>query len=198
MPRAKATPKKVGRGYNMSEPSSLYMRITLTPQAFAAFCQSRPVAPRFYQDWQSWLATQTFYGEITDERIAQLPAAEVTSLGEYLTYLAKDMDAGPAKTVYDPVTKRCTLAVPQLSENYIDFIEVLTLLRGVAHYKDLPGEDFILIYPHFWGGAPEAYLVITEGSSQFVAPTPDTAIHEASQFLEKLYEEIVGPNGEEL
>lgn len=182
----------------MSEPSSLYVCVTLTQKSFAAFCQSQPVAPHFYKDWQGWLATKKFYGAITDEQIAALSAAPVTSLGDYLTSLVQDIYAGPAQSVYDPAANRWTLVVAQLSENFIDFIEALTPLRRVAQYKDLPGEDFILIYPHFWGGEPEAYLVVTEGNSAFVHNAPAEAIDEASQALQRLYQEFVGSGDKDL
>lgn len=182
----------------MSEPSSLYVRITLTEKNFEAFCQSQPVAPSFYQDWQGWLTTQKFYGAITDERIAALSVAPSPSLGEYLAQLVQDIYAGPAQSTYDPVAKRWTLAVAQLSENFFDFIEELTLLRSVAQYKDLPGEDFILIYPHFWGGDPQAYLVVTEGHSAFVHNAPKEALDEASQAMQRLYQEFVGSSDKDL
>ncbi|MBK8430857.1 MAG: hypothetical protein IPL28_05995 [Chloroflexi bacterium] len=77
-----------------------------------------------------------------------------------------------------------------LSENYKDFILALSILRGIEKYKDLPEEDFILIYPYLWEEHPEnhinAYIVINKGNSQIASEIPTKAVHEANSMLEKM------------
>ena len=63
----------------MSEPSSLYLRVTLTTAGYEAFQRSLPAAPREYDDWRPWLDAAQFYGTITDEEIqAMEPASPAT------------------------------------------------------------------------------------------------------------------------
>ena len=66
----------------MSEPSSLCLRVRLSEPKFAAFMHSPLVSANAYSDWQAWLSSQKFYGEITDaeiERISPHDPAETVS-----------------------------------------------------------------------------------------------------------------------
>jgi hypothetical protein len=170
----------------MSEPSSLYLRLTLTEAALAAYRQSRPQPPTAYTDWLPWLATRQFYGTIDAQKIAELPFPADTSCGDYLAELVNSPYAAPTADHYDPVTHAWTLAVTMYSENYFDFIELLSVLRNVAQYKDLPSPDFILIYPYLWGDAPNAYLVVEQGASHFEPDTLAPALAEANAALKTL------------
>lgn len=177
----------------MSEPSSLYMRVHLTAEQLEAFQSSRLMAPRSYDDWQPWLDSKTFHGNITAADIQNLNpsldagASDVQSVGEYLSFLLEDAYASPSQANYDATTQTWTLYVMQLSENYNDFIVALSILRGIAAYKDLPGDDFIIIYPYLWAENPgafaEAYVVVTPGSSRILNQIPADVIHEANQRL---------------
>src|SRR5262245_61939956 len=124
-------------------------------ERFAAFQASRLVPPRQYGDWRAWLGSKRFYGEISNAEIEAMahPEGEIR-MGDYLSGLVRQIYLGPAKSDYDPLSKTWTLRVMQCSENYLDFILILSVLRAVASYKDLHGDDFILIYPYLWGGAP--------------------------------------------
>ncbi len=177
----------------MSEPSSLYMRVHLTAGNLEAFQSSRLRAPSSYSDWLAWLRTRTFYGEITASDIERMDPArdagapEIQSVGEYLALLCQDPTASPSQTHYDPATQTWTLCVMQLSENYNDLIVALSILRGVSAYKDLPGDDFILIYPYLWvdhpGDFANAYVTIAPGRSQLAHAIPADSVREADQHL---------------
>src|SRR5262249_49259310 len=173
----------------MSEPSSLYMRVRLTAKNLEAFKNSLLIAPSHYTDWQPWLHTRTYYGEITDAEIQGMEFSEVLSVGEYLSLLLQDVYASPSQARYDIASNTWTLCVMELSENYKDFILVLSILRGIAAYKDTPGEDFIIIYPYLWTDNSEmyvdAYVTLTTGNSQMVNEIPAEAITEANQMLGK-------------
>jgi hypothetical protein len=65
----------------------------------------------------------------------------------------------------------------------------MPLANAVAAYKDLPGDDVILIYPFLWGGEPEAYLRIAEGSSHFAPQAPGEVIAEADACFRQLCDE---------
>jgi hypothetical protein len=123
----------------------------LTAQNLEEFTNSLLIAPRHYHDWQPWLRTRTYYGEINDAEIQGMnPATDMgfsaaRTVGEYLLLLLQDADTSPAEVQYDAASTTWTLCVMELSENYKDFILVLSVLRGIAAYKDIPGEDFIAL-----------------------------------------------------
>jgi hypothetical protein len=184
----------------MSEPSSLYIRVKLTQESLEVFKASPLAAPSRYSDWRPWLDSKKFHGEISDAEIQSLnPANEIArfpvhTFGDYLSLLAQDVSAAPVQAQYDPLSNTWTLCVMGLSENYKDFLLVLALLRGIALYKDLPGEDFILIYPYFWeenaGAYANAYVTLSAGGSRLVDEIPASAIQEANQALGKMLAEF--------
>lgn len=175
----------------MSELSSLYVRVHLSAPAMQAFEQSAPAHSGRYGDWRPWLDAATFYGTIGAADIeaigARLAGLQVRA---YLDNLCASRFNGPAESRYDPQAEVWTLAVTQCAENYRDFIEVLSIVRGIADYKDRPGEDLALIFPFLWGGPPEAHLRIAAGASALVMPAPEAAVAEASAFLQRVYEQF--------
>ena len=191
----------------MSEPSSLYIRVKLTQESLEVFKASPLAAPSRYSDWRPWLDSRKFHGEITDEDIQNMnPSNEIArfpvhTFGDYLSLLSQDTSAAPVQSRYDASSNTWTLCVMGLSENYKEFILVLALLRGIELYKDLPGEDFILIYPYFWeknaGAYANAYVSLSPGSSRLVDEIPASAIQEANQALGKMLEEFRNSHNED-
>jgi hypothetical protein len=172
----------------MSEPSSLYARVRLSQAAFAAFQSSTPKLPSDYHDWLPWLANRQFYGEITEADIYELNHGNAATVDGALLAWMEYPDLDLNQTSYDPESQTWRIGVLQCSENYYDYMLVLSFLRGIAAFKDLPGEDFILITPYLWGGPPEAYVVVTPGSSRFNAEIPDEVLAEANAGLQKILE----------
>lgn len=178
----------------MSEPSSLYARVRLTPAAFAAFQASSRVLPNAYHDWRGWLDRQQYYGSISDDQITSATHPENGStVGAYLAEPSTLQEFGLGSH-YDAATQTWLFRLIECSENYVDFLLILSVLRAVAHYKDLPAngatDDFILIYPFLWGGDANAYVVITAGASSFRTDIPPTAIQEANASFTRLYEAL--------
>lgn len=173
----------------MSEPSSLYMRVTLTQENLNALYASAAALPKHYDDWLAWLATKKFHGAITTADIQTMDAAELNTFGAYIQTLERAAWAG-ARAHYDATTRRWTFGVLQLSENYRDFVQALAILRAAAHFKNLPGDDFILIYPYIWGDPPGAYVEIAQASSRFVNVIPPPALAEANDGLYAVYTQI--------
>jgi len=179
----------------MSEPSSAYARVRLSKAAFAAFLASVPARPNQYPDWIAWLATSSYSGTLTQADIDQMgyddyDRDKISSVGAILDLWLNAPHFSVGESRYDNETQTWTFGNLDGSENYRDFIVFLTILRGVAYFKDLPGEDFILIFPFFWGGPPEAYVLITPGSSRLVAEAPEAAEAEATEHLQKIYETL--------
>jgi hypothetical protein len=173
----------------MSEPSSLYARIHLSEPALRAFVESRPTRPAAYGDWRGWLDRASFYGTISDAAIAAMEPSAEPSVRAYLDALCRPVVYEPSRERYDPATQTWTLTVLQYAENYGDFIDILTIIRAITAYKDLPGDDVILIYPFLWGGEPEAYLRIAEGASHFEQQVPGDVIAEADAYFRQLCDE---------
>ncbi len=173
----------------MSEPSSLYARVHLSAPALRAFMESPLARPTAYSDWRGWLDRASFHGTIRDAEIAAMPTGAEPSVRAALAALCRPLPYEPAQERYDPVTQTWTLAVLQFSENYYDFIDILTIIRAIAAYKDLPGEDVILIYPFLWGGEPEVYLRVTAGASHFAPQVPGEMIAEADACFRRLCNE---------
>lgn len=178
----------------MSEPSSLYIRVTLSEAAMSSFRQSPLALPGEYHDWLAWLGTQSFYGEITDAGVKELDQnpcirpKDMATAGEFLDFFAEDT-AG-TRITHDADTGLWTLRMLEFSENYYDFIETLAILRALAKFKDLPGEDFVLIFPYLWGDEPTVYLSIRQGSSELVSEPPEESIAEGKVAMKALMDEI--------
>ena len=173
----------------MSEPSSLYLRVTLTQENLEALMASRVARPTDYDDWLAWLATKKMYGSITADDIAKFGTSNAQTFGAYINALTQEMWAG-ARAQYDAAAQRWTLGVLQLSENYREFIEALAILRAAARFKNLAGDDFILIYPYMWGDTPNAYIELAQGTSRFISEIPETVFAEAAQGLQAVYQQI--------
>lgn len=186
----------------MAEPSSLYARVRMTPKAFAAFLDSPLAIPSDYDDWLPWLSTKRFRGSLDDLNIELLDPREdaerhgVKSVGDYLNLLKEKLPIGPVESRYDPQTETWTMVVAGLSDDYVDLIISLSILRVVARHKDTEGEDVILVYPYVWEDHPDvfanAYLVITPGVSRFVREVPDAIAEEANELLGRLIDEYTG------
>lgn len=174
----------------MSEPSSLYARVRLTERALTAFYASAPALPSQFDDWRPWLASKHYYGEITDAEIEQMTQSEAASVGEMLALWLEQPTPGPSQVQYDPLTQTWTLGLLECSENYYDFILVLSWLRAIARFKDLPGDDFIVIHPYIWGGPPEAYVAVTVGSSTLHDDIPPTVLAEAEAGLRQIFDAL--------
>lgn len=173
----------------MSEPSSLYLRVTLTQENLDALMASRVALPKEYDDWMPWLAKKEFHGSITVDKIETFNASSTQTFGAYINALTQDMWAG-ARAQYDAAIQRWTLGVLQLSENYLKYIEALAILRAVARYKNVPGDDFILIYPYLWCDPLNAYVELAQDASKIVGEIPADALAEASAGLKVVYEQI--------
>lgn len=179
----------------MSESSSLYARVQLTESALHAFLESKPALPRQYHDWREWLSSKQYYGEISDASIQAMEHIEGTTVGNTLALWLQKPYEGLGQASYDAATQRWILGLLDCLENYKDFILVLSLLRAISHYKDLPGDDFILIYPYMGGGTPEAYVpkvyvIVSQGRTLLASEVPDAVREEADAGLSRIREAL--------
>lgn len=181
----------------MSEPSSFYLRVTLTPEALKAFRASPVSLPSAYDDWSEWLENSQFHGTIGPERIAKLETY-MQSLGTVGTYVDQWLDSRysqPVRDHYNPETQTWTLCILQCSENYVEFIEVLSIMRAACQFKDVQsGDDFILIFSYLWDGGINVYVPLDMNSSQLHTQVPEQPLEEAKAALADVLAQSIDPD----
>ena len=163
----------------MSEPSSLYARVRLSPDAVQRFLKA-PIPPvARFQDWdvigshvRSFLDKVRYPGLATNE--------------DWLKQLA-DRTEAPAGWTYDEAKQEFLCHALRLDESVVEYVEVLNVLRALSGFKDTPGDDYAVILPLFWSGSIVACR-IGRGSSSLQALAPDTA--EFREFLATAEKEL--------
>ncbi|WP_339070553.1 hypothetical protein WIN67_01750 [Pseudomonas idahonensis] len=150
-----------------SEPSSVYLRCSMTPEQYAKAMAAAPRPAIFYNDWQKWFDSKDMYGSARVDA-GWLPDSGARSLQEVV-----QMWVGEGATShYDPQTGRWQFALLQFTENYGEMIQLLAPLRSVAPYCQPGSDSFLLIYSYIWGDGDNAYLTLNKQRSQFaVKPT---------------------------
>lgn len=170
----------------MSEPSQLFVQIRISKEAFDRFLLHKVVPPSHFDDWEGWLSTTEYYGSpITHSTIDTFDKRAGNWNFTINSWLRNWIEADypdyypPIINHYDEQTQTWTLAVPEFSENYGNFIVALNTLRQIAWFKNIDSSDYILIFRFFFGDgteAPDAVMKITPNSSEFVSSIPeDTA-----------------------
>jgi hypothetical protein len=172
----------------MSEPSSLYARVSLSADAFAAYRASPVARASDYDDWLAWLADKSYSGpRMTAADIAAIAdSVSCTTAGEWIDGVA----GFGARSAYDKQAGRWILMAAQFSENYREYIEALAVLRAAGRFKDRGGDDFVLIYPFYWGYPGGVGARIAQGSSTLWGPLPQAAVTEASAALQAFHDEM--------
>ena len=178
----------------MSEPNQLYARVRLSRPRFAEFVAAPFPDPSDDPEVLAWLAEAQYYGpRYTPERIRSNVVEGTTTIGAYLESLAGPGAWGitmPCRNSYDEASQTWTLAILDFSENYDDYIAAVAVLRAAAKYKDLPGDDGVVIYGFMFENGFELALRIVPGSSHFL-PEEQSAvlIEEAAATIQALMDE---------
>lgn len=169
----------------MSEPSSLYAKILISPAARETFLQSKVPNASEYKDWQAWLATEQYCGELTDQDISAIDYQGI-STGEYLNSWITDSYTHGFES-YDEETGVWILAMYEFAENYLDFISFLNALRNVQKYKDTDSEDCILIHSYIWGDTEmDVNILLSKTESKISKEIAKSILKEAAVCLEKI------------
>lgn len=151
-----------------SEPSSVYLRCTMTPQQYAKAMAAPPGSARAYNDWQTWFDGQGMYGpgKVQPEWLLD---SDAQSLGDLL----QAWDGAGGLSHYDPATGRWQFALLEFTENYGEMIQLLAPLRSVAPYCKADSDSFLFIYSYIWDDGDNAYLTLNQKQSRFAEkPTP--------------------------
>lgn len=166
----------------MSEPASFYAKIIISPSAREEFLQSKVPNASEYKDWLSWLATEKYSGELTDQDIANINYRRL-STGEYLNSWITDSYTHGFES-YDEETGVWILAMYEFAENYLDFISFLNALRNVQKYKDTDSEDCILIHSYIWGDTEmDVNILLSKTENKISKDISKSLIEEAAVCL---------------
>jgi hypothetical protein len=157
----------------MSEPNQLYARVHLSRAKFDEFLASAFPDPSEDDDVLAWLFEASYYGDrYTPESIRERISSEPT-IGQWVEQLVAPAPYGfvmPARSSYDDASQAWTLAILDFSENYDDYLAAVAAFREIAKYKDVLGDDGMLVYAYMFGNDDvEVALRIETGSSRFLA-----------------------------
>jgi hypothetical protein len=180
----------------LSEPSQLYARIHLSRERLDELLNGAFPDPSGDADVLDWLANAEYYGErYTPELLRERVLSDSTTVGAWVEWLMEPAPYGfatPARNSYDDATQTWTLAALDFSENYDDFAKAVAIFREAARYKDLPGDDGLLIYGYMFtnDNRVEVALHLQMGASQFLDESDAGAlVAEANIVMEELMAE---------
>jgi hypothetical protein len=175
----------------MSEPNQLYARVHLSRGKFDEFLAARFPDPSEDSEVLAWLSGASYYGDrYTPQSIRERISAEAT-IGEWVERLLEPAPYGfvmPARSSYDEASQAWTLAVLDFSENYDDYLAAVAVFREAAKYKDLDGDDGMLIYACIFASDDvEVALRIKTGWSRFIIEDEaGVLIEEANVVMDEL------------
>ena len=170
-----------------SEPSSVYLRCSMTPEHYAQAMAAPPRPAIAYNDWQKWFDSKDMYGS------ARVDAESLEDSGAKSLQEVAQMRAGVGGTShYDPQTGRWQFALLQFTENYGEMIQLLAPLRSVAPYCQPGSDSFLLIYSYIWGDGDNAYLTLNKQRSRFAVKPTKAQRAEADAALKVLMDAASG------
>jgi hypothetical protein len=180
----------------MSEPSQLYACVRLSRERLDELLNRALPDPSGDAEVLDWLASAEYYGErYTPELLRERILSDSTTVGAWVDWLTAPAPYGfpmPARNSYDDATQMWTLAALDFSENYDDFAKAVAIFREAARYKDLPGDDGLLIYGYMFtnDNRVEVALRLQMGTSQFLGESDAAAlVTEANIVMEELMAE---------
>ena len=168
----------------MSEPSSLFARFAIRPEAYQAFRASLVSAPADFEDWAPWAATRPMHGDpLTAEALAEMRGSGETT-GEVLDqWLADDEQPveGNVRERHDGET--WTLSIALFSDNYVEWVVFLSVIRGIAPFLE-EGGGAVLIHDYLWDDTEaDVALLFDSGTSRIVDRIPALLLAEAKRHL---------------
>ncbi|MCS4167662.1 hypothetical protein [Sphingobacterium sp. BIGb0116] len=171
------------------ELDSLYISIRIEKSRLNEFFSSKPISPNKDDNWSQWWESRQMYSKTTLEII---PSYSQARIREVFDNLLKDQFFG-AKEYYDEEKQHWTFAVLNFSENYLEILPMLALLKQLEGFVL---EGYALIFDWMWGGdTVMAYVDFTAEGALLQTVTESYAVElkrfeEANQGLQKLAEEL--------
>jgi hypothetical protein len=186
----------------MSEPNQLYARIRISRPRLDEFLRSPFPDPSDDAAVLAWLSTASYFGDrYTPEKIREQVVSAATTVGAWIDWLMSPAPYGfpmPSANEYDDSTQTWTIGVLDFSENYDDYTAAVAVFRAVTAFKDVPGDDCMLIFAFLFGsGEAEVALRIDSGASEFLDESAAAEfIPEATAAMEALMAKGAAQAGE--
>lgn len=168
----------------MSEPSSFFMKVTITKEAKEKYLRYKLRDIQPYTDWLDWLSNKRYYGTITEE---DLNPAYYGS-GTIESYI--DQWVGFPRTFgfneYDEERQVWTVSLYEFSENFIEYINFVSVFRHLQNYIEESSSGFVLVHSYIWGDIEDDFLVqILPNKSVILDDIPKENMREAVLHFDK-------------
>ena len=150
----------------MSEPNSLFAKITIKKENFDAFLNSKPEHPSLNENWLQWWDSKEMYGK-TDLTQDEMYCYEDPT-NESIINGWKDAKHSFTFSDYDSEKQLWCFGIIMFSENYGEMIPGLAFIKSVDKFKEKNTDDFAIVYNYFWGDHDiAAYIDYKEQQSIF-------------------------------
>ncbi len=182
----------------MSDTPSFYMRVKLSPQAYAAYLESDGGLPSDFDDWVGWLKTKGNYNpEDMQALIAEYSEVECggQTVKGSLEGWCSSQCYGLTMSTYNSTTGIWQFSSLHFSYSVYTLLVSLPFLRNVCRYKDTPDTDYLLIYD-FLNYPTDRFGIFTleQGRSSIVESVPEAFVAEANAHLSKQYDICIRAN----
>lgn len=133
----------------MSEPFSLFAKVTIKPEKFKQFLSAKPEQPILNASWLDWWESREMYSKpsLTQESLQSYDAgsnqAIIDSFCNYKNFMSF--------SDYDETNETWHFGAMMYSENYLEMLPGLAFIKSVSKYNEAGSGDFALIYDYFWG-----------------------------------------------
>ncbi|RAM65926.1 hypothetical protein [Herbaspirillum rubrisubalbicans] len=178
----------------MSDTPSFYMRVKLSPQAYADYLESDDCSvPSDFDDWVEWLNTKGNYDPpITQadvDEYSEVRCGERTVKESLEGWCSSSECYGLTMSTYDSATGIWQFSSLDFSYSIYTLLASLPLLRSVCRYKDTADTDYLLIYD-FLNFPTDRFGIFTleQGRSSIVESVPEAFVAEANAHLSKQYD----------
>jgi hypothetical protein len=154
----------------MSEHSSLVMQVHLSQEQWTRYLASEIGPVQRFGDW----------GELIDPaRLNEVQYGDFRTVKDWLEQFGANDQVinAPSCLDVDWAHGCINCVVFFYSEDPVEFVRDLNVLRSVAHHKDSSDADFIVIYPHFWRADDvDAAVTLAAGESRLLNKETDHAL----------------------
>lgn len=176
----------------MSEYYSLYINIQISREKLNRFFEEKPLQPAPDENWESWWNSREMHGKQPLERI---PVYQANSNRAIFDGLLKRKNVGSFER-YDPALQRWTFVSVFFSENYVELLPMLALLKNLADCHGTEEKGVAFIYDFYWGNTSVMAYLDFSGKQALLKNYTKTADidpkiwNEANQLLEAVVETI--------
>ena len=161
----------------MSEYHSLYIRVKINEEKRQQFFREKPDVQNVDANWQAWWNSQEMYSK---QPLEQIPHYTTQNNRAIFDQLLHDRNSGSSEH-YDAVSQNWTFISVFFSENYIEILPMLALLKSLAAYQHSEETGVAIIYDFLWGDdLVMAYLQFANAQAML---KPYTKIQEIDQVI---------------